>query len=160
MPSSVRARPLFDSVVSGFDRLSASRRLSGSVDVVLDGNQSGSMESPPPPQLGVLAWAIALFGLTALGIVPLYAFVPDLSKFSVKLPPAQLAAVGLGVELTAFAPSLAAILVALLLPGAGGTRSLFRQVRRWRIQPIWYLIALLGPVPLLLTGTPNLGGPW
>jgi len=110
------------------------------------------MQSPPPQQ-GVLAWAIALFGLTALGIAPLYAFVPDLSKFSGKLPPAQLAAVGLGVELTAFAPSLAAILVAWLLPGAGGARALFRQLKRWRIHPIWYLIALLGPVPLLLLGT-------
>jgi hypothetical protein len=76
----------------------------------------------------VLAWAIALFGFTALGIAPLYAFVPDLSKFSGKLPPAQLAAVGLGVELTAFAPSLAAILVAWLLPGAGGARALFCQL--------------------------------
>src|SRR5712691_722191 len=107
----------------------------------------------PPPQRGVLAWAIALFGLTALGIAPLYAFVPDLSKFSGKLPPAELAAVGLGVELTAFAPSLAAILVAWLLPGAGGARTLFRQLKRWRIHPIWYLIALLGPVLLLLLGT-------
>jgi membrane protease YdiL (CAAX protease family) len=107
---------------------------------------------PPPPQRGVLAWAIALFGVTALGIVPLYAFVPDISKFSGKLPPAQLAAVGLGIELTAFAPSLAAILVAWLLPGGGGARALFRQLRRWRVNPIWYLIALLGPVPLLLTG--------
>jgi membrane protease YdiL (CAAX protease family) len=100
----------------------------------------------------VFAWGALLFGLTALGIVPFYLFVPDLSKFSGNLPPAELALLGLGVELTAFAPSLAAILVAWLLPGAGGARPLFRQLKRWRIRPIWYVIALLGPIPLLLTG--------
>jgi len=61
------------------------------------------------------------------------------------LPPAQLAIVGLGVELTAFAPSLSAFVVGWLLPGAGGARTLFRQVKRWRVRPIWYLIGLLGP---------------
>lgn len=111
------------------------------------------MESRPSrPQREVLAWAVLLFGLTALGIIPLYAFVPDLSKFSGELPPAQLAVVGLGVELTAFAPSLAAILAAWMVPGAGGARALFRQMKRWRVHPIWYLIALVGPIPLLLTG--------
>jgi membrane protease YdiL (CAAX protease family) len=100
----------------------------------------------------VFAWGVLLFGLTALGIVPIYAFVPDLSKFSGNLPPAELALLGLGVELTAFAPSLAAILVAWLLPGAGGARALFRQLKVWRVRPIWYVIALLGPIPLLLTG--------
>jgi len=64
---------------------------------------------PSRPLRAVFAWAALLFGLTALGIIPFYAFVPDLSKFSGKLPPAALVFVGLGVELTAFAPSLAAI---------------------------------------------------
>jgi membrane protease YdiL (CAAX protease family) len=100
----------------------------------------------------VLAWALLLFGLTGLGIVPLYLFVPDIGKFSGNLPPAQLALLGVGIELTAFAPSLSAILVAWLVPGGGGARRLFRQLKRWRIHPAWYAIALLGPIPLLWTG--------
>jgi uncharacterized protein len=118
-----------------------------------EGRQSLVMDSEaPPPSRGVLSWALLLLGLTGLGVIPLYLFVPDLGNFSGNLPAAELALVGLGVELTAFAPSLAAILVAWLLPGAGGARPLFRQVRRWRVRPIWYLVALFGPVPLLLTG--------
>jgi hypothetical protein len=34
---------------------------------------------------------ILLFGLTALGTIPFFAFVPDVSKFTGNLPPAQLA---------------------------------------------------------------------
>jgi hypothetical protein len=34
---------------------------------------------------------IPLFGLTALGTIPFFAFVPDVSKFTGNLPPAQLA---------------------------------------------------------------------
>lgn len=121
------------------------------VDATFEHDHSDSMKSnaSPAPRL-VLQWAILLFGLTALGVIPFYLFVPDLSKFSGNLPPAQLALLGLGVELTAFAPSLAAILVAWLVPGAGGARALFRQLGRWRVHPIWYVIALLGPIPLLL----------
>jgi len=116
-------------------------------------DHSDFVESQLSPSLrAVFAWGALLFGLTALGIVPFYMFVPDLSKFSGNLPPAELALLGLGVELTAFAPSLSAILVAWLLPGAGGGRALFRQLKRWRIPPIWYAIALLGPIPLLLIG--------
>ena len=76
--------------------------------------------------------------------------MPDLSKFTGNLPPAQLALLGIGVELAAVGPSLAAILVAWRMPGAGGARSLFRQFKHWRVHPIWYLIALLLPVPILL----------
>jgi membrane protease YdiL (CAAX protease family) len=111
------------------------------------------MNSPPSrPQREVVVWVLLLFGLSALGLIPFFAFVPDLSKFTGNLPPAQLALLGLGVELTAWAPSLAAILVAWRMPGAGGARALFRQMKRWRVHPLWYVIALLLPVPLLLAG--------
>jgi membrane protease YdiL (CAAX protease family) len=76
--------------------------------------------------------------------------VPDLSKFTGNLPPAELAMLGIGVELAAVGPSLAAILVAWRMPGAGGARSLFRQLKHWRVHPIWYFTALLLPVPILL----------
>jgi membrane protease YdiL (CAAX protease family) len=113
----------------------------------------GRMASQPSwRQREVLLWGVLLFGLSALGTIPFFAFVPDLSKFTGNLPPAKLAVLGLGVELTAVAPSLAAILVAWRVPSAGGARALFAQIKRWRVHPLWYGIALLLPVPLLLAG--------
>jgi membrane protease YdiL (CAAX protease family) len=47
--------------------------------------------------------------------------------------------------LVPFGPLIAAVVVSLL---AGGTRELWtllRQLARWRVHPIWYVIALLGP---------------
>jgi hypothetical protein len=73
---------------------------------------------------------------SVLALIPFYLFAPDLSKFTGNLPPAQLALLGVGVELTACAPSLAAILVAWRMPGAGGARALFRQMKRWRVHPL------------------------
>jgi len=98
----------------------------------------------------LLVWAALVAAISGLGLIPFYLFVPDLSKFAGNLPPAELAVLGIGVELAAVGPSLAAILVAWRMPGAGGARSLFRQFRHWRVHPIWYLIALLLPVPILL----------
>ena len=102
------------------------------------------------PERQVLVWAALVATLSGLALIPFYAFVPDLSKFTGNLPPAQLALLGIGVELAAAGPSLAAILVAWRMPGAGGARLLFRQFKHWRVHPIWYLIALLLPVPILL----------
>ena len=48
--------------------------------------------------------------------------------------------------LVPFGPLIAAVIVTLL---AGGTKELWallRQLTRWRVHPIWYVIALLGPV--------------
>jgi membrane protease YdiL (CAAX protease family) len=48
--------------------------------------------------------------------------------------------------LVPFGPLIAAVIVALL---AGGTKELWallRQLTHWRVHPIWYVIALLGPV--------------
>jgi len=102
------------------------------------------------PERQVLVWAALIAILSGLGLIPFYAFVPDLSTFTGNLPTAELALLGIGVELAAVGPSLAAILVAWRMPGAGGAGSLFRQIKHWRVHPIWYLIALLLPVPILL----------
>jgi hypothetical protein len=85
--------------------------------------------------LPVLVWAALVATLSGLGLIPFYAFVPDLSKFTGNLPPAQLALLGIGVELAAIGPSLTAILVAWRMPGAGGARSLFRQFRHCACTP-------------------------
>ena len=112
--------------------------------------QAAAVDNPRLPLRPVLVWAALVAIISGLGLVPFYAFVPDLSKFTGNLPAAQLALLGIAVELAAVGPSLAAILVAWRMPGAGGARSLFRQFRHWRVHPIWYLIALLLPIPILL----------
>jgi len=43
-------------------------------------------------------------------------------------------------------------LIAWRWPGASGVRKLLKQVTRWRVHVGWYLVALLGPIPLLLLG--------
>jgi membrane protease YdiL (CAAX protease family) len=44
-----------------------------------------------------------------------------------------------------FGPLIAAVIVALWAGGKRGLWELVRQLGRWRVHPIWYLIALLGP---------------
>ena len=76
------------------------------------------------PEQQLLVWAALVATLSGLALVPFYAFVPDLSKFTGNLPPAELALLGIGVELAAVGPSLAAILVAWRMPGAGGGQAI------------------------------------
>jgi membrane protease YdiL (CAAX protease family) len=83
-------------------------------------------------------------------MLPLYFYRLDLSKltFSSQIP----VIVGIGIELTAYAPTLAALLVAALMPAGGGVGRLLRPVIRWRVGVHWYLIALVGPSLLFLFG--------
>jgi uncharacterized protein len=48
--------------------------------------------------------------------------------------------------LVPFGPLIAAVIVALLAGGTRGLWALLRQLGRWRVHPIWYVITLLGPV--------------
>lgn len=98
----------------------------------------------------VAAWIVALFAITGIGILPLYFYNLDLSKltFSSPIP----VVVGIGIELTAYAPTLAALIVAGLMPGGGGLRRLLRPVIHWRVGIHWYAVALLGPLLLFLVG--------
>jgi uncharacterized protein len=48
--------------------------------------------------------------------------------------------------LVPFGPLIAAVIVSLLAGGTRGLWALLRQLGRWRVHPIWYVIALLGPV--------------
>ena len=50
--------------------------------------------------------------------------------------------------LVPFGPLLAAVIVALLAGGLKELRTLLGQLLRWRVHPIWYVIALLGPFVL------------
>lgn len=52
--------------------------------------------------------------------------------------------VGLGIELTAYAPALAAILTVALFRERRGIRRLLRPVLRWRVGVQWFLVAAFG----------------
>ena len=85
-------------------------------------------ESPSPPapqsQYGVVgAWALSLFAITGIGMLPLFFYRLDLSKLSFSTPIPVVA--GIGIELTAYAPTLAALLVTGFMR-AGGFRRLLR----------------------------------
>jgi uncharacterized protein len=47
--------------------------------------------------------------------------------------------------LVPFGPLIAAVVVSLLAGGPGELLDLLRQLTRWRVHPIWYVIALFGP---------------
>src|SRR5438445_12196039 len=112
-------------------------------------------ESPSPPapqsQYGeVGAWAFALFAITGIGMLPLFFYRLDLSKLTFSTPIPIVA--GIGIELTAYAPTLAALLVAAFMSSGGGLRRLLRPVVRWRVGVQWYLRAFLRPSGLFLVG--------
>ena len=96
----------------------------------------------------MLAWIAAVFAITGLGMVPLYVYRLDLSKltFSSSVP----LVAGLGIELTAFAPTLAAVLIVAVMREPRGIRRLLRPVLRWRVAVAWYLVAAAGSTVLFL----------
>jgi membrane protease YdiL (CAAX protease family) len=98
--------------------------------------------------LSVAAWAVLLFVLTVLGGLPLLLGGLNFTQISGSTPHLPLIMVGMLVS--ACAPTLAALLVARFYPGAGGARSVLRQVRTWRVGIIWYALALIGPIVLFL----------
>jgi membrane protease YdiL (CAAX protease family) len=81
-------------------------------------------------------------------MLPLYVYRLDLSKltFSSSVP----IVAGIGIELTAYAPTLAALLAVALMRERHGVRSLFAPVLRWRVAAQWYVIAIAGSAVLFL----------
>jgi membrane protease YdiL (CAAX protease family) len=112
---------------------------------VEDTKKSG--ESPEMVR-GVAAWAVLLFVLTVLGGLPLLLGGLNFTQISRSTPHLPLIMVGMLVS--ACAPTLAALLVARFYPGAGGPRSVLRQVRIWRVGIIWYALGVIGPIVLFL----------
>jgi membrane protease YdiL (CAAX protease family) len=49
-----------------------------------------------------------------------------------------------------FGPLTAAVILTAQESGRAGLRSLFSRVVRWRVAPIWYAVAILGPLVLTL----------
>jgi membrane protease YdiL (CAAX protease family) len=94
-----------------------------------------------------MAWVVVLFALTVIGALPMLLQGLNLTNISQATP--HLPLVLTGMLVTSCSPSLAALLVAGLYPGAGGLRSIGRQLSA-RVGLIWYVIALIGPLLLLL----------
>jgi membrane protease YdiL (CAAX protease family) len=97
----------------------------------------------------VIAWAVLTFALLFLGLAPLYVLHLNLAKLNAStagVPPIAL----VGILFTAYTPTIAALLIAWRWPGAGGVPKLLQPLGRWRVHVGWYLVALLGPIPLLL----------
>src|SRR6266567_7984317 len=96
----------------------------------------------------VTAWIVLLFALTVLGALPLLVQRINLSQIANSTR--WLPLVMTGMLVTSCSPTLAALLVAGVYPGAGGVRSVSRQMRLWRVPAVWYALALVGPIILLL----------
>lgn len=109
-----------------------------------------ALAAAPSQSLGqIIAWVLLLFALTLLGALPLFAQGLNLSQASSSTQ--HLAVVMTGMLVISCAPTLAALLIAGFYPGAGGIRSVTRQVAVWRVHFIWYVIALIMPTVLLLS---------
>src|SRR5438105_11633246 len=96
-------------------------------------------------------WTALLFAITFLGALPVLIAGIDLTTvtFSSEIP----IVVGVGIVLTGYAPTLAALLVAWLVPGSGGLGALLRPILRWRVSVVWYAGVFVVPVLLFLTAT-------
>jgi membrane protease YdiL (CAAX protease family) len=102
---------------------------------------------------------------TAIGALPLLLQGLNLAEISQSTP--HLPLVMTGMLVTSCSPTLAALFVARFYPGTGGLGSVFKGLRFWRVGPVWYVIALIGPVLLLLLAKAmnaarlgTLAGPW
>src|SRR5947209_20220446 len=94
----------------------------------------------------VVGWVIGLVAITGLGMLPLFFYQLDLSTLTFSTPVPII--VGIGIELTAYAPTLAALLAVWLIPGGGGRRPLLRPVPRCRVAGGWVVPAPAPPVGL------------
>src|SRR5437762_3334375 len=95
----------------------------------------------------VVVWAALVFAITFVAALPVLIAGIDLTKvtFSSEIP----VVAGVGIILTGYAPTLAAILVSLL-PGNGGVRALLRPVLQWRVSAVWYVAVFVVPAVLFL----------
>src|SRR5499427_6552047 len=96
----------------------------------------------------IIAWVALLAFVTVFGALPMLFQGVNLAQISQFTP--HLVLIMMGMLVTSCSPTLAALLVACLCPGAGGLRSVFHGVRIWRVGLVWYAVALIGPVLLML----------
>ena len=100
-----------------------------------------NMQSPKP-RISLPLFFVILFAVCWIGTIPMI-----LSSWrSTKLPPG----VALLQVLMLFGPGLVAIFVAGINEGRSGVKKLLARFIKWRVNIIWYLIALFGPLVLCL----------
>lgn len=91
-----------------------------------------------------LAWFYVLaFGIAWLGWMPIVLGSQGITLFS--SPAFQLLLI-----LPAVAPALAALIVTRATYGRAAVDKLFKALVRWRVAPVWYAVAILIPLLLLL----------
>ena len=99
----------------------------------------------------IVAWVALLFFLIFLCLLPFLIGGVTLSGLSKLSPSSPLFAICIaGFTFVGYTPTVSALLVAGLFPGAGGARSVLRQARTWRVSIGWYAIAVFGPAVLFL----------
>ena len=107
-------------------------------------------DSKPIAERGgpIIAWIVLLLALTVLGALPFILGGLNLKQISSSTP--HLPLIFTGMLITACAPTIAALLVAGFYPGAGGVRSVSRQIWTWHVETAWYVLVLVGAIVLFL----------
>ena len=94
------------------------------------------------------AWVVLTFALLGVCLLPLIVLQVDLNQLSSGTAPPVIAIVG--ILLSAYTPTLAAITVTAVWKPRSGVRRLLRQMLSWRVHPGWYVLALAAPIGLFL----------
>src|SRR5260370_769632 len=94
----------------------------------------------------IAVWVVLLFLLTVLCALPIMIGGVSMPRLSPSAPlfPFSFAA----ILLSAYVPTLIALIDAGLFSGCGGFCPLLRQIRIWRVGITWYALALIGPAIL------------
>lgn len=95
---------------------------------------------PDRSHYGLVGYFLGAYLITWVFWIP--AVLADASRLTLPVPSIVFLAIG------GLGPMLAAIIVTAMLSGTGGVRRLFGQLKRWRVSPSWYAMALIG-VPII-----------
>jgi membrane protease YdiL (CAAX protease family) len=96
----------------------------------------------------VVLWAALLFALTVAGALPFIFAGRGLDQVKEPDPPPPMLLAG--ILLTGYAPTLAALLVRLVVPGEGGMRYFVQQFAKGHAGAGWYLLVFVPPIGIVL----------
>lgn len=89
----------------------------------------------------IITWLAILLGLTSLGVAILWMTNVDISRdFSI------------AIIINAYAAPIGAVVASAIFFKLAGLKDLLRGVLRWRVDVRWYLLAIFGPLVLVLLG--------
>lgn len=89
---------------------------------------------------GLIGYFLGAYLLTWIFWIPVV--LTDAGQLTLPVPSIVFLAIG------GLGPMLAAIIVTAIQSGTAGVRTLFGQLKRWRVSPIWYAMALIG-IPII-----------